>query len=71
MWHYLIIDEAHRVKNEKSQQSQALHQLKRFNCILLTGVSSERYEYHLTKQTFVICDCCFVISIDTVTKQYA
>eukprot|EP00750_Incisomonas_marina_P003485 INCI13138.2.p1 GENE.INCI13138.2~~INCI13138.2.p1 ORF type:complete len:715 (-),score=177.22 INCI13138.2:1915-4059(-) len=36
-WQYLIIDEAHRLKNENSQLSLALRELHTLNRLLLTG----------------------------------
>ena len=36
-WQYLIIDEAHRLKNEASQFSKTVRQLKTHNRLLLTG----------------------------------
>ncbi|PAA63931.1 hypothetical protein BOX15_Mlig021231g1 [Macrostomum lignano] len=36
-WRYLIIDEAHRIKNEKSKLSEIVRELKSSNRLLLTG----------------------------------
>eukprot|EP00808_Paulinella_micropora_P030077 g69080.t1 len=37
IWSYLVVDEAHRVKNEDTQQSKALSDIKVYNRIFLTG----------------------------------
>ncbi|EDV20568.1 uncharacterized protein TRIADDRAFT_60972 [Trichoplax adhaerens] len=37
IWRYLIIDEAHRIKNEKSKLSEIVRELKSVNRLLLTG----------------------------------
>lgn len=37
MWRYLIIDEAHRIKNEKSKLSEMVRLLKSKNRLLITG----------------------------------
>ncbi|OXA38221.1 SWI/SNF-related matrix-associated actin-dependent regulator of chromatin subfamily A member 5 [Folsomia candida] len=36
-WHYLVIDEAHRIKNEKSLLSEYVREFKSKNRLLLTG----------------------------------
>jgi SWI/SNF-related matrix-associated actin-dependent regulator of chromatin subfamily A member 5 len=36
-WKYLVIDEAHRIKNEKSKLSEILREFKTNNRLLLTG----------------------------------
>lgn len=36
-WRYLVIDEAHRIKNEKSKLSEILREFKTQNRLLLTG----------------------------------
>lgn len=36
-WKYLIIDEAHRIKNEKSKLSEYVREFKCGNRLLLTG----------------------------------
>ncbi|XP_054978692.1 probable global transcription activator SNF2L1 isoform X7 [Sorex araneus] len=36
-WRYLVIDEAHRIKNEKSKLSEIVREFKSTNCLLLTG----------------------------------
>lgn len=36
-WHYVVVDEAHRLKNEKTRLSQTLRQLKTRHRLLLTG----------------------------------
>jgi SWI/SNF-related matrix-associated actin-dependent regulator of chromatin subfamily A member 5 len=36
-WKYIIIDEAHKIKNEDSQTSQRIRQLRSKNRLLLTG----------------------------------
>lgn len=36
-WHYLVIDEAHRIKNEKSLLAQTVRELKSHSRLLLTG----------------------------------
>lgn len=36
-WEYLIVDEAHKIKNEESQISQKLRQLDSRYRLLLTG----------------------------------
>lgn len=36
-WRYLVVDEAHRLKNEKTQFSQIIRTLKSTNRLLLTG----------------------------------
>lgn len=36
-WRYLIIDEAHRIKNEKSKLSEIIREFKSTNRLLLTG----------------------------------
>lgn len=36
-WRYLVIDEAHRIKNEKSKLSEIVRRLKSLNRLLLTG----------------------------------
>ena len=36
-WRYLIIDEAHRIKNEKSKLSEILREFKSMNRLLITG----------------------------------
>ena len=36
-WHYFVIDEAHRIKNEKSLLSQVVRDLKSHSRLLLTG----------------------------------
>jgi SWI/SNF-related matrix-associated actin-dependent regulator of chromatin subfamily A member 5 len=36
-WKYLIIDEAHRIKNEKSKLSEYVREFKCQNRLLLTG----------------------------------
>ncbi|CAO1385409.1 unnamed protein product [Diamesa serratosioi] len=36
-WRYLVIDEAHRIKNEKSKLSEILREFKTNNRLLLTG----------------------------------
>lgn len=36
-WRYLIIDEAHRIKNEKSKLSEILREFKTSNRLLITG----------------------------------
>lgn len=37
IWKYLIIDEAHRIKNEKSKLSEMVRLLKSKNRLLITG----------------------------------
>lgn len=36
-WRYLVIDEAHRIKNEKSKLSEIIREFKTTNRLLLTG----------------------------------
>lgn len=36
-WHYMVIDEAHRIKNEKSKLSEFIREFKTTNRLLLTG----------------------------------
>jgi len=36
-WRYLVIDEAHRIKNEKSKLSEILREFKTANRLLITG----------------------------------
>lgn len=36
-WRYMVIDEAHRIKNEKSKLSELLREFKSMNRLLLTG----------------------------------
>lgn len=36
-WRYMVIDEAHRIKNEKSKLSEILREFKTTNRLLLTG----------------------------------
>lgn len=36
-WRYIVIDEAHRIKNERSKLSQTLRKFKSENRLLLTG----------------------------------
>lgn len=36
-WRYMVIDEAHRIKNEKSKLSEFLREFKSMNRLLLTG----------------------------------
>jgi SWI/SNF-related matrix-associated actin-dependent regulator of chromatin subfamily A member 5 len=36
-WRYLVIDEAHRIKNEKSKLSEIVREFKTANRLLLTG----------------------------------
>lgn len=36
-WNYVIIDEAHRIKNEESILSQTLRKLRSTNRLLVTG----------------------------------
>lgn len=36
-WRYMVIDEAHRIKNEKSKLSELLREFKSTNRLLLTG----------------------------------
>lgn len=36
-WRYMVIDEAHRIKNEKSKLSEFLREFKTTNRLLLTG----------------------------------
>ncbi|MCJ8748939.1 hypothetical protein PDJAM_G00170290 [Pangasius djambal] len=36
-WRYLVIDEAHRIKNEKSKLSEIVREFKTTNRLLLTG----------------------------------
>jgi hypothetical protein len=38
VWRRQILDEAHRVKNDKALQSKALRTIQRYNSFLLTGV---------------------------------
>ena len=38
VWSYLIIDEAHRIKNEKSQLSEMVRLLRADNRLLITGI---------------------------------
>lgn len=36
-WRYLVIDEAHRIKNEKSKLSEIIREFETRNRLLLTG----------------------------------
>lgn len=36
-WKYLVIDEAHRIKNEKSKLSEIIREFETKNRLLLTG----------------------------------
>jgi len=36
-WRYMVIDEAHRIKNEKSKLSEIVREFKTTNRLLLTG----------------------------------
>lgn len=36
-WHYLIIDEAHRIKNEKTKLAEFVREFKSVHRLLLTG----------------------------------
>ncbi len=36
-WRYMVIDEAHRIKNEKSKLSEIIREFKTSNRLLLTG----------------------------------
>ena len=36
-WRYLVIDEAHRIKNEKSKLSEIVREFRTTNRLLLTG----------------------------------
>jgi SNF2 family DNA or RNA helicase len=36
-WKYMVIDEAHRIKNEESKLSQVIREIKTSNRLLLTG----------------------------------
>jgi SWI/SNF-related matrix-associated actin-dependent regulator of chromatin subfamily A member 5 len=46
-WQYLVIDEAQRIKNEKSKLSEILREFKTDNCLLLTGTpwQNDLHEY--------------------------
>ncbi len=43
-WKYLIIDEAHRIKNETSKLSVAVRELSVTNRLLITGPKKDRFE---------------------------
>ena len=36
-WKYMVIDEAHRIKNEESKLSQVIREIKTANRLLITG----------------------------------
>ena len=36
-WRYMVIDEAHRIKNEKSKLSEIVREFKTSNRLLITG----------------------------------
>ena len=47
IWQYVIVDEAHRIKNEKTLQAQALAAIQRFNCILLSGTPTQNNTHEI------------------------
>lgn len=47
IWNYVIIDEAQRIKNEKTLQAQALASIQRFNCILLSGTPTQNNTHEI------------------------
>lgn len=36
-WNYVVLDEGHKIKNEKTKVNQALHSIKTDHRLLLTG----------------------------------
>lgn len=48
-WHYLVVDEAHRLKNENSQLSTILRSFKSSNRLLLTGTPLQvsKFQFYL------------------------
>jgi hypothetical protein len=47
VWNYIVIDEAHRVKNELSLLSLALRKVERFGVVLLTGTPLQNNMHEL------------------------
>ena len=47
IWHYLITDEGHRIKNEKTLQAQALSSIPRYNAILLSGTPTQNNTHEI------------------------
>lgn len=47
MWNYVIIDEAHRIKNEKSLFSQVVRTFKTEHRLLLTGTPLQVFKLTL------------------------
>lgn len=46
-WKYLVIDEAHRLKNDASMFSKTVRSFKTSNRLLLTGTVSAKSRYHV------------------------
>lgn len=57
-WRYLIIDEAHRIKNEKSKLSEIVREFKSANRLLLTGTPLQNNLHELwALLNFLLPDC--------------
>lgn len=54
-WSYLIIDEAHRLKNEASTFSQTIRSFETRYRLLLTGTPVSQYSCSMLAMHFLIC----------------
>ena len=51
---YMVIDEAHRIKNEKSKLSEIVREFKTSNRLLITGTPLQNNLVRLMKEKFPI-----------------
>lgn len=78
IWQYLIVDEAHRIRNERTNQAQSLASIQRFNCILLSGTPTQNNSheiwsllYFLFPKTFSSSepfDSCFNLATNSIDQ---
>lgn len=65
-WHYLILDEAHMIKNWKSQRWQALLNFSARHRLLITGAPRPPRHVRLCVVTcgYVLCQQCWAVGPD-------
>ena len=67
-WKYMVIDEAHRIKNEESKLSQVIREIKTANRLLITG--ENYFNIYLLNKNISFKKCLKIQIFLTVQKYF-